>query len=118
MAINDPLTIERLQGKAPGTRILRLEGPLTLNNLFPFQAELRSETPPLTILDLAAVPYMDSAGMGAVIAYFVSSGKFGHKLLATGVNYRVLELFKLSQVDSLIPMFPTVDDAESATRKT
>jgi len=114
MAISDPMTIERLDGKTPGTRIIRLTGPVTLANLFPLQAELRKETPPLTIVDLTAVPYMDSAGMGAVIGYFVSSQKHGHKLMVAGVNYRVLELFKMTHVDKLIAIFPTLEAAESA----
>lgn len=114
MSSNDPLVLERLDGNSPGTRILRLTGPLTLSNLFDFQTELRSQTPPVTILDLSGVPYMDSAGMGAVIGYFVSCEKLSRKLLVSGVNYRVLELFKLTHVERLIPIFPTVEEAQSA----
>jgi len=114
MPIHDPLTIERLDGASDETRILRLIGPLTLPNLFEFQALLRSETPPLTIVDLAGVPYMDSAGMGALIAYYVASQKRGAKLAAVGVNYRVLELFKLTHMDGLIPTFASVEEAEGS----
>jgi anti-sigma B factor antagonist len=106
------MTIERLDGASDETRILRLTGPLTLPNLFEFQTLLRSETPPLTIIDLTSVPYMDSAGMGAVIAYYVSSQNRGGKLAAVGVNYRVLELFKLTHMDGLIPTFASVAEAE------
>jgi anti-sigma B factor antagonist len=113
MPTRDPLTIERLDGASDQTRILRITGPLTLANLFDFQGVLRSETPPLTILDLTGVPYMDSAGMGAVIAYYVSSQNRGGKLLAVGVNYRVLELFKLTHMDGLIPTFASVEEAEA-----
>jgi anti-sigma B factor antagonist len=113
MATTDPLILERLEGKTPDTRILRLTGPLTLANLFEFQTELRRETPPVTILDLAGVPYMDSAGMGAIISYFVAGQKHGSKLIAAGVNYRVLELFKLTHVDGLITIAPSVEEAES-----
>ncbi|HEY0794975.1 MAG TPA: STAS domain-containing protein [Acidisarcina sp.] len=114
MPTNVPLTIERLEGASDQTRILRLTGPLTLMNLFEFQTVLRSETPPLTILDLTGVPYMDSAGMGAVIAYYVASQNRGCKLAAVGVNYRVLELFKLTHMDGLIPTFDTVEEAQAA----
>lgn len=114
MATTDPLTIERLDSTSPGTRILRLTGPLTLASLFDFQGVLRGETPPLTILDLTGVPYMDSAGMGAVITYYVAGQRNGYKILAAGVNYRVLELFKLTQTDKLIPMYATVEEAEAA----
>src|SRR5271156_4239438 len=58
----ETLTINARQGKSPDTRILTFEGPITLATLFAFQAELRKENPPLTILDLGGVPYMDSSG--------------------------------------------------------
>ncbi len=62
MAIDDPLTIENREGKIPGTRVIRLSGPLTLHNLFEFQTEIRSGQPPSSaIFDLTGVPYMDSA---------------------------------------------------------
>jgi len=35
------------------------------------------------------------------------------KLIAAGANYRVVELFKLTHVDSLIPMAATAEEAES-----
>lgn len=113
MPIRDPMTLERLDGANEETRILRVTGPLTLSSLFEFQAALRSETPPLTILELTGVPYMDSAGMGAVIAYYVASQNRGAKLVTVGVNYRVLELFKLTHMDGLISNFATVEEAEA-----
>lgn len=114
MALDAPLAIERRDGKAPGTRILHLSGPLTLSNLFDFQAELRSGEPPRTaILDLSAVPYMDSSGMGAIINYHVHCERNGARMIVTGVNSRVLELFKLTHVDSVIAMAPSVEAAES-----
>ena len=71
--LNDgPLTIERKEGKNPGTRVFCLSGPLTLRNLFELQSELRRlDPPPLTVIDLTGVPYMDSAGMGLVMNTYV-----------------------------------------------
>jgi hypothetical protein len=65
MAIDDPLVIKRVEGRAPGTVITTLTGPITLRNLFDLQPQLRSSNMPrVSILDLSGVPYMDSAGMG------------------------------------------------------
>ena len=45
--LNDgPLTIDRREGKNPGTRVFCLSGPLTLRNLFELQSELRGSEPP------------------------------------------------------------------------
>lgn len=110
----ETLTLESVPGQAPGSRILRLTGPLTLSSLFEFQNALRSDPPALLILDLTAVPYMDSAGMGAIINYFVSCQRHGKKLIVAGVNGRVMELFRMTKVDGLLTLVPTVAEAEAA----
>jgi anti-sigma B factor antagonist len=108
----DPLLVQILPGKHAGTRILQFEGPLTLSNLFLFQGELRKETAPLVVLDLTGVPYMDSAGMGALINYHISCQKNSRKLVLAGVNERVLTLLQLTNTDKLLHMVPTAADAE------
>jgi len=114
MALDDPLTIERTAGSAPGVEILRLTGPVTLRNLWDLQAEMRkAPPPPVTILDLSGVPYMDSAGMGAVINHYTHCAAKGTKLIAAGVSSRVMELFRLTRVDTVIPIAATVEEAES-----
>ncbi|MBB6142544.1 anti-anti-sigma factor [Silvibacterium bohemicum] len=109
----DPLTIETLPGKAEGTRILRITGPVVLQNFFSLQSAIDHEHLPVTIFDLSGVPYMDSAGMGAIIKSYVSAQRRGQKVIAAGPNYRVLELFKLTKVDGLIPITETVEQAEA-----
>jgi anti-sigma B factor antagonist len=114
MAIDAPLTIERIDGKAPGTVIFRLNGPLTLRNMFDFQSMLRSGDPPaVTIIDLNEVPYMDSTGMGMIVNHFVRCQGKGAKLIVAGVSPRVLELFKLTKVDTVIPITATAEEAEA-----
>jgi anti-sigma B factor antagonist len=110
----EPLTLESVPGQAAGSRILRLTGPLTISGLFEFQSTLRADPPAALILDLTAVPYMDSAGMGAIINYFVSCQRSGRRMVVAGVNGRVLELFKMTKVDGLLTMVPTVAEAEQA----
>jgi anti-sigma B factor antagonist len=112
--LNDgPLTIERKEGKSPGTQIFILIGPLTLRNLFEFQTELRSKDPSgLTIIDLSQVPYMDSAGMGLVMNHYVRCKTKDAKLIVAGANNRVMDLFKVTKVDSVLPLVSTVEEAD------
>src|SRR6202012_995289 len=91
MSAAEPLTLESVAGQAPGSRILRLSGPLVINNMFEFQSVLRNDPPQALILDLSAVPYMDSAGMGAIINYYVSCQRAGRKMVVAGVNGRGFE---------------------------
>ncbi|MGA9584168.1 MAG: STAS domain-containing protein [Terracidiphilus sp.] len=113
--LNDgPLTIDRREGKNPGTRVFCLTGPLTLRNLFELQGELRGELPPpLTVIDLTGVPYMDSAGMGLVMNHYVRCQTKGAKLIVAGANSRVMDLFKVTKVDTVLPLVGTLEDAEA-----
>jgi anti-anti-sigma factor len=115
MAIDDPLTITRHPGIAPGTSILTLVGPVTLSNLFDLQARLRDGFAPVVqLLDLSGVPYMDSAGMGAIINFHVSCQNKRIRLIVCGVSPRVMELFRMTRVDSVLSFFPSVEAAEAA----
>lgn len=110
---NEPLTIEIVPTKNPDARVIALQGPVTINTLFDFQQELRNATSPVTILEMLGVPYMDSAGMGAIINFYVSCQKHKRKLIVCGLNYRVIELFKLTNVDQLITIVDDLAEAEA-----
>src|SRR5215469_8479375 len=69
---DSPLLIEQVEGPTDGQRTLRLSGPITLVNLFDFQNRLRKDDSQLLILDFASVPYIDSAGIGALVGGYVS----------------------------------------------
>jgi anti-anti-sigma factor len=114
MPIDAPLTVERKDGKAPGTVIFRLNGPLTLRNMFDFQSMLRSGEPPaVTIIDLTDVPYMDSTGLGMIVRHYVRCQGKGVRLIAAGVSPRVLELFKLTKVEAVFSIAATVEEADT-----
>ncbi|MDP9037834.1 MAG: STAS domain-containing protein [Acidobacteriota bacterium] len=100
-------------GSRPGVTILTLTGPLTIGNIFALQAEMRTLKPPCLILDLTHVPYMDSAGLGVLMNAFVSAQGDGRKLLLANVNQRVLSLFEMTRVESILPIFPSVQTAEA-----
>jgi anti-sigma B factor antagonist len=108
----EPLVVEIVAGHSPSIRIVRLIGPLNLPNIFTLQPELARDRAPVTIFDLSGVPYMDSAGMGVIINYYVSAQGRGHKVIVAGASERVLELFKLTRVDTLIPIVATVEEAD------
>src|SRR5579883_2110589 len=63
----EPLHIEDLDGNQPGHRILRLQGPVVLGTLFHFQSTLRAREDRALIIDFTGVPYVDSAGIGALV---------------------------------------------------
>jgi len=110
---HEPLAIKLTKGKSPDTRVICLQGPLIVSNLFDFQQELHNSPCANTIVELLGVPYMDSAGMGAIINFYVSCQKNGQRLIVCGINYRVIELFRLTKVDTLITIADDLDHAEA-----
>ena len=70
---DENLQVVESPGVREGQRILQLKGALTIHTLFGFQEEVRREPTPELILDLAGVPYVDSAGLGSLVAVYVSA---------------------------------------------
>jgi anti-sigma B factor antagonist len=109
----EPFAFDIVNGHEGSTRVLRLTGALVIQEIFELQSALMSEYPPVTIFDLSGVPYMDSAGMGVIINYYIASKRRGNKVIVAGACNRVLELFKLTHVDTIIPMTTTAEEAEA-----
>jgi len=117
-------SIERKQGKAAGTVILSLVGPFTARDMYgkltPVELKdmLRAQAAPgeeaftLQILDLTAVPYMDSFGLGMLMTHYASCKNHGLKLVVAAASARVLELMRLTKMDTIIPLAETVEAAE------
>jgi anti-anti-sigma factor len=114
-------TIERSQGKTPGTIIFRLSGPFTARDMYGALSpnELRNtfeseEGIPhaLHILDLSEVPYIDSAGLGLIVSHYVRCQNRGIRLVLAGVNARVIQLLEMTKVDGFLPRVGTVEDAD------
>jgi len=102
-----------------GFRIIRLSGPFTLEGIFEFQDLYRGGEDPVTLIDLTSVPYMDSAATGAVITVHVSSQRHQRQYALIGVSDRLRTMFNVAGVDSLLIMYPTMDEArQKLGRKT
>jgi|SRR5579863_956780 anti-sigma B factor antagonist len=111
----DPLVIEDFPGSKDGQRILRLRGPLVIATLFDFQARVRADNSRALIIDLTSVPYVDSAGIGALVGAYVTHQKDGRALALVGVSDRVHNALQVTRVDHFFRFFNTPEDAESAT---
>jgi anti-anti-sigma factor len=96
---DEPLKIEDL-GTQNQKRVLKLSGPLTIATLFEFQNLVRSNVGMGLVLDFTSVSYVDSAGVGALVGAYVRHQKEGHSLTLAGVNDRVRNTLKITQVES------------------
>jgi anti-sigma B factor antagonist len=105
------LQIEKV---ASGTEVvLRLHGPLLLGNFFPLQTAVRADSSHLLIIDVADMPYIDSAGIGCLVGAHVSREHSGRKLVIVGAHERLLTSLKVTKVDQLFTFAPTVEQART-----
>jgi anti-sigma B factor antagonist len=103
-----PLRIEEtVEGE---NRVLRLDGPLTLTNIFQFQSLVRADRSRSLIVDLTNVPYVDSAGIGSLVGAQVSRQN-DRTLTLVGISPRVREALRVTRVEQFFRMASSVDEA-------
>jgi anti-sigma B factor antagonist len=112
---NEPMTFTQRSGSRDGIEILSLSGPFTLGNMFQLQRALQELKPPYLVFDIAQVPYMDSAGLGLLVNFYVAAQKGGRRMAVVGASQRIMALLEMTKVDSLLKLYPTVEAAEAAS---
>jgi anti-sigma B factor antagonist len=110
----EPLQIEDISGTPHDYRVLRLSGPVTISNFFEFQSLVRGNTSRKLILDLSGVPYIDSAGIGALVGAYVNHQKDGRSLALVGVTKRVRDAMQVTRVEQFFRFFDTEAAAHEA----
>ena len=81
-----------------------------------FKDAMRAATadgPSVVLLNLSAVEFIDSSGLGAIVASMKSLGRSRQMALA-GLNPTVDKVFRLTRMDAVFKLFPTMEDAEIA----
>lgn len=78
-----------------------------------FKEEMRAETesgPARVILDLTSVQFIDSSGLGAIVASMKQMGN-DRRLDLAGLTPVVEKVFRLTRMDSVFTLYPTLGDA-------
>ncbi|MFK7744770.1 MAG: STAS domain-containing protein [Roseobacter sp.] len=78
-----------------------------------FKDAMRDSTqdgPNVVILDLSRVHFIDSSGLGAIVAAMKHMGK-ERKLALAGLTPTVERVFKLTRMDSVFSVFSTLEGA-------
>lgn len=96
---DEPLKIEDF-GVQDQKRTLKLSGPLTISTLYEFQNIVRSTAGVDLVLDFSSVPYIDSAGVGALVGAYVRAQKEGHQVTLAGASDRIRNTLRITQVEN------------------
>lgn len=68
---------------------------------------------PTVILDLSNVEFIDSSGLGAIVASMKHMGQ-DRSLVLAGLTPTVEKVFRLTRMDSVFGVFPTLETALDA----
>ena len=69
------------------------------------------------VLDLSRVDYMSSAGLGTVVWLGKRLREAKQGFAVCGLRDRVAQVFKLSGLDRILPIYPDLAEAEAAIEK-
>ena len=111
---NENIQVVAATGLRSGAKILQFKGPLNIHTVFQFQDTMRAESSPIVIMDFSGVPYVDSAGLGALVGAFVSAQRAQRKLAFAGMNTQVKALAEMTHVSQLLRPYASAEEADRA----
>ncbi|MBT8458725.1 MAG: STAS domain-containing protein [Boseongicola sp.] len=76
--------------------------------------ELTSQTSGQVVVDLSAVDFVDSSGLGAVVGSMKQLGR-GRRMDLVGLSATVDKVFRMTRMDSVFRIFKTRDEATQET---
>jgi anti-sigma B factor antagonist len=98
------------------TTILTVTGELDLAGAPAFRqriVELVAQGVRRLVVDLGALDYLDSAGLGVVVAGLKRVRTHGGSLVVACDEPRILKPFEITELDRIITIVPTVDAARA-----
>ena len=93
--------------------VAHCRGPLTRTDEYDFRSRLRTLLPvhAKLVLDCAELEWVDSGGMGALVAIFVSFRSFAGDIRLAAMPPNVREGLKVCSLDKVFQSFETADEA-------
>lgn len=105
--LNEKVRVVASAGRRDGEKILVLAGVLNIDTIFDFQNAMLEEASLVLIIDFSGVPFMDSAGLGAVVGAYVRAQKAQSRIVFAGMNERLKALVEMTRLGQLFPMYST-----------
>jgi anti-sigma B factor antagonist len=109
------MALSIVEKESDGVQILQLSGRVTLgeesNQLRTKLKEALSEGKTRLVLDLAEVTYIDSAGLGTLVAGFTSAQNQGANLKLANLTKRFREQLNITKLVTVFDVYDSVEDA-------
>ena len=115
MAANQDLPIE-LESISDGT-VMRPTGDIDLSRAPAFRTHIAGvfqNSPMRVVIDLSAVPYMDSSGVATLVEGMQLATRAGAKFILIGLQERVRSIFEIARLDTVFTIEIDLEAAERA----
>ncbi|PPF25447.1 anti-anti-sigma factor [Rathayibacter sp. AY1G1] len=99
---------------APDIAVLRGEGRLNAASAPELRSAVRraiDEGSPRIVVELSAVTFMDSSGLGALVGALKTARQAGGDLRIAAPSEQVVMVLQLSNLDRVLTLFDTAGDA-------
>jgi anti-anti-sigma factor len=110
-----PIEMKRLES---GIAVVSISGRLVLgkdeDHLESITGDLIKQGQKKFVYDISALDYADSSGIGSLVACLTDIRKAGGDLRMAGANARMMRLFQMTGVQSLLSLYPSVAAAAEA----
>jgi anti-sigma B factor antagonist len=110
----EQLTIQARDGRDTNQRILRVAGPLMSSTSHAFLEQVRVETSPVVILDMASVDDIDSNGVGTLAKVHMSFQREDRRLAVVGLTPKVHRMLEVTRVLGVLTVYASEAEAEDA----
>jgi anti-sigma B factor antagonist len=99
-----------------GKTIVSLEGAITLKesgyDFFKQVKELSNDdSGGVVVIDMSKINYIDSTGIGELVGYIHRLKEKGRRMALINPQQTILSLIKLSNLDKVLPIFSTKEEA-------
>lgn len=99
--------------KTAESLIIHVEGRLDASTAGDFEKEmfpLAQESEQNILIDFGKLDYISSAGLRSVLVIAKEQKRKGSALALCCLNQTIMEVFRISGFDTIISIFPTVDE--------
>lgn len=107
------LDLEKVASSNENLTIYKPSGKLSLETVNDFIQKLRPDPSNYLVLDMGGVSFLDSAGVGALVALFVSRRNQGKKFALAGLTSQGAAVVTVAGLQNLLPIYNTVAEAQA-----
>jgi anti-anti-sigma factor len=105
------LDVEKLPISTETLAVYQPKGKISLETVTEAMQKLRSETAQHMILDMSAINFLDSAGVGSLVSLFVNRRSHGKTFALAALTPQGNAVVTVAGLQNLLPIHKTLEEA-------